>query len=627
MTALTPSLSVLVYGRAKAGKALDVETPILTDSGWKMMKEIEVGDHVHAMDGSLVPVIAVSETLYDRDCYRVSFSDGSSLIADASHEWTVRDTMRAQKVSEYRVLTTTDMLDTYRMDSGRVAVVGGVEYPVVRHRYAIDRNIVLNRPDADLSVDPWVLGYWLGDGTTDQGQITVGQDDVPHFIDVLATTDCTVFSDRESSGGARTITIRTPGGPLQTMLRSLGVLGDKHIPDMYLFSSESQRMALLQGLMDSDGYGSTDHSGSSCEITMTNERLIRDVLFLVRSLGYKASIAESRATLDGRDVGPRWRVVFAAYRDRSPFRYERKMRGLKPHAASRMDDSDYINPFVQSRSRSRATTAHVTAIELVDSRPVRCIMVDHPSHTYLAGTDLVMTHNSTFAATAPYPRLMLDVEGGSRFLPIKTVSWDPRTGAPPKADGTWDTCVVVTRSYDDMVQTYQWLQSGKHQFASLIIDSVSELQVKLIEQISGREQMQMQAWGTLLRQFTGLLRDLRDLTMHATNPLKAVVLVAMEKETHDGQIVPYLQGQSAVTLPYITDITGYLRVDTVQNPDPTMPPYKVRRLYISPDDRYIAGERVGGRLGDVIEQQDLSIEMMIERVYGAPVADTVKEEE
>jgi hypothetical protein len=222
---------------------------------------------------------------------------------------------------------------------------------------------------------------------------------------------------------------------------------------------------------------------------------------------------------------------------------------------------------------------------------------------------------STLAVTAPYPRLMMDVEGGSRFLPIKTVSWDPRKEAPPAADGTWDTCVVVTRTYDDMVQTYQWLQSGKHPFASLIVDSVSELQVKLIEQIAGREQMQMQAWGTLLRQFTGLLRDLRDLTMHPTNPLRAIVLVAMEKESHD-MTVPYLQGQSAVTLPYITDITGYLQVDVVPNPDPTQPPYKVRRLYISPDPRYVAGERVGGRLGDVIDQQDLSIEMMIKRVYG-----------
>ncbi len=189
---------------------------------------------------------------------------------------------------------------------------------------------------------------------------------------------------------------------------------------------------------------------------------------------------------------------------------------------------------------------------------------------------------STLAATAPYPRLLLDVEGGARFLPIVAVVWDPLTEEPPVADGTWDTAVVVTRDYETMMRVYQWLQSGKHPFKSVVIDSVSELQVKLIEQIAGREQMQMQAWGNLLRQFTGLMRDLRDLTMHPTNPLTAVVLVAMEREDKDGQKRPYLQGQSAVTLPYLTDVTGYLNVETFQHPDPTQGSYKVRRLHITP---------------------------------------------
>lgn len=223
---------------------------------------------------------------------------------------------------------------------------------------------------------------------------------------------------------------------------------------------------------------------------------------------------------------------------------------------------------------------------------------------------------STCAITAPYPRLLLDVEGGARFLPIQAKVWDPLSEEPPVADGTWDTCVVVTRNYDTMMKAYQWLLSGQHQFKSVIIDSISELQVKLIEDIAGRDQMQMQAWGNLLRQFTGLMRDLRDLTMHPTNPLSAVVLVAMERESKDGQKRPYLQGQSAVTLPYLTDITGYLNVETFQHPDPTQPPYKVRRLHITPDEHYVAGERVGGRLGEIVEQADLSIERMIERVYG-----------
>ena len=136
---------------------------------------------------------------------------------------------------------------------------------------------------------------------------------------------------------------------------------------------------------------------------------------------------------------------------------------------------------------------------------------------------------STFAVTAPYPRLMLDVEGGHRFLPIHVKYWDPLREEPPQADGTWDTVVVNVRDYDVVIKSFQWLQTGKHQFKSLIIDSISELQVKCMDSIAGTEQMKMQQWGELLRHIGALLRDLRDLTMHPTQPLEAVVLTAMAR--------------------------------------------------------------------------------------------------
>jgi len=223
---------------------------------------------------------------------------------------------------------------------------------------------------------------------------------------------------------------------------------------------------------------------------------------------------------------------------------------------------------------------------------------------------------STLAVTAPYPRLMLDVEGGHRFLPIITKYWDPITEEPPTADGSWDTCVVPVRNYEDVLRAFQWLQSGRHHFKSLIIDSISELQVKALEQIAGRGQMQTQQWGELLRNMGGLLRDLRDLTMHQTTPLEAIVLTAMTRVGTDGVSRPYLQGQLAVQAPYFYDVLGYLAVEEFTHPDPTLPPYKVRRLYVERTRDYEAGERVQGRLGSVVEQADLSIERMIEMIYG-----------
>jgi len=231
---------------------------------------------------------------------------------------------------------------------------------------------------------------------------------------------------------------------------------------------------------------------------------------------------------------------------------------------------------------------------------------------------------STFAVTASYPRLMLDVEGGHRFLPINVKYWDPIREDPPQADGTWDTVVVQVRDYDVVMKAFQWLQSGKHQFKSLIIDSISELQVKCMDNIAGTEQMKMQQWGELLRHMGALLRDLRDLTMHPTQPLEAVVLTAMARKGQDGVYRPYLQGQLAIQAPYFYDVLGAITVETVPNPDPMQAPYKVRRMYVERTPEYEAGERVQGRLGKVVEQGDLGVERMLDMVFGEKTVKTTK---
>ena len=231
---------------------------------------------------------------------------------------------------------------------------------------------------------------------------------------------------------------------------------------------------------------------------------------------------------------------------------------------------------------------------------------------------------STFAVTAPYPRLMLDVEGGHRFLPINVKYWDPIREEPPQADGTWDTVVVQVREYDVVMKTFQWLQSGKHQFKSLIIDSISELQVKCMDNIAGTEQMKMQQWGELLRHMGALLRDLRDLTMHPTQPLEAVVLTAMARKGQDGVYRPYLQGQLAIQAPYFYDVLGAITVESMPNPDPLQPAYKVRRMYVERTPEYEAGERVQGRLGKIVEQGDLGVERMLDMVFGEKTKTTTK---
>lgn len=220
---------------------------------------------------------------------------------------------------------------------------------------------------------------------------------------------------------------------------------------------------------------------------------------------------------------------------------------------------------------------------------------------------------TTFAMTAPAPRLLFDVEKASRFLRNKKVKWNPRAGeAPPVYDGTWDTCVVIVNDFDDVAKAHEWLKSGKHPFKSVILDSISELQIKCMESIVGRTLAKTQDWGTLLQRMGGFARDMRDLTANPVNPLEAVVITAMSAD--DGEMLkPYLQGQLKHQIPYLYDITGYLYVDQALNEE-TNELFEVRRLITRKHPQYEAGERVQGLLPMYVDYPN--IEQMLEAIFG-----------
>lgn len=222
---------------------------------------------------------------------------------------------------------------------------------------------------------------------------------------------------------------------------------------------------------------------------------------------------------------------------------------------------------------------------------------------------------STLANTAPAPRLMMDVEAAARFLPGKKVYWDPmnpKTPKPPKADGTWETCVVVTDSYEVALKTYDWLKSGKHDFRSVILDSISELQAKIQEAVNSRNKMQIQHWGELGSKLAFFCRDLRDLTGRPDSPIDAVVITAMSKESEDGHVKPFLQGQTVNQLPYWFDVAAYLYVDNVEDDEGN--DVRERFLLVEPMNNILAGNRVGGRLPEIIEAPNVAD--MITAVFG-----------
>lgn len=372
---------LLTIWSAHHSKALDCSTEILTaNRGWTTMADIRVGDEIFHPSGATVAVEAVKDVMIGNDCYEVQMSDGRSLIADAGHLWTVTDANyklssgsppnRRRWQGPPVVLTTKAMHDA------------GLKSPRGRNRFALPQQKCLaDLPERQLSVDPYLLGAWLGDGSSTAACLTCATEDLTHWCTEIGKTGYLTVA-RKPANRAWRIAIKAPGNAghlsrsLAGKLTAIGVLGNKHVPDEYLTAATSQRLALLQGLMDTDG---SINAQGNAYFTSTTRQLSESVLFLARSLGWRATIIEDKARLNEQKHGPVWRVTFTPKQSDGmvPFRLQRK--------AVRVGEVDNNN--------GRFTTT-IDSIQPVASRPVRCIKVAADDGLFLAGRDLIPTHNT-----------------------------------------------------------------------------------------------------------------------------------------------------------------------------------------------------------------------------------------
>lgn len=192
---------------------------------------------------------------------------------------------------------------------------------------------------------------------------------------------------------------------------------------------------------------------------------------------------------------------------------------------------------------------------------------------------------SRLANTAPAPRLILDVEGGSRFLPGHKIRWKPLEEKPPEADGTWETCTVILQDWQTAQTVMQWLRSGQHGFRSVVIDSLTELQKRCADAISSAtEQFDQRTWGVLLRDVELFVRQFRDLNEHPVMPVECTVITALEVQ-RDGRFTPAVQGALVRSLPAFLDIVGYLYVE------PTPDGHQQRKLLVVSNGVHVAKDR------------------------------------
>lgn len=375
-------------GSAGGGKALALDTPILTRRGWKTMGTLELSDEVVAADGTWTELEYITEVQPQHECLEVSFNNGETIVADTEHLWVI---------SEY-----------YNRSCWVDSVVTTGE---LREKMKLPRVGRLCGRPSQLGIDPYVFGFWLGDGNARTGSVTIGNEDIDFMRTQLPTL-------RRYASQKLQYTVEG----LTTRLRLLGVLRSKfdnritapetkHIPENFILSSHGQRLALLQGLMDSDG--SVQERGR-CEISLKEARLFTDVCTLLSSLGIVYSATRTA------------RAYRATFTTTLPiFRLPRKLARLTKKPLS-----------------NRIT---VKSVRPAGRRDVRCIRVRHPSHTFLCGRRLVPTHNSD--ALLMCALQYVDVPGYSAILFRKSYADLTKPGALmdrakewllPHKDVRWD---------------------------------------------------------------------------------------------------------------------------------------------------------------------------------------------
>lgn len=382
--------TVFLYVPRKNGKMLAMDTPLPTPTGWTTIGDVRVGDTLFDEEGKPCSVLAVHPIDPEPESYRLVFSNGEQIHACAEHLWLTTARVDQPGVGvgarqdglfrgqprptlgwslRTRLRTTREIYETQTVGKRG------------DRNHAVNMPAPLVLPACELPIDPYVLGVWLGDGDAEGARVTIADADFPFFSTQIPCL-----------GARQQVKDRTPRYTLMGMRQVLRpLLNNKHIPSIYLRASSAQRLALLQGLMDTDGCVS---KAGQCEFGSSNELLVAQVRELLASLGIKATPKWRETT-----AKPACRMLF--FTEQPVFRMPRKLARMRS-------------------SLTRAKTVQIVKVQRIATEPMRCITVSSPSGLYLCGRTMIPTHNTPWAAGVLLYLLLDDDEPGMELYSAAT---------------------------------------------------------------------------------------------------------------------------------------------------------------------------------------------------------------
>lgn len=380
------------------GKAQPLDAKLMTPAGWIRMGDVRVGDFVLGADGKPTRVLAVYPQ-GEKDIYKVSFSDGATTECCHEHLWLTQTLYERRKASEapHRKSAQPQVRDLLEISMS----VGAQHFVPIAKPLQFDQ--------VSLPIPPYAMGAILGDGCISQNSIILSTADpelaermaadLPGELDLRLVADgkrCPSYAVRQ-----RTVAHNERGHPKahqwMVALEEMGLRGrkseTKFVPEIYLRGSVAQRTALLQGLMDIDGWVDVS-SGGAANFTSVSGKLVDAVCFLARSLGGTAKVSVKHPTYEYKGQKMNGQEAFNVRMNLpagvEPFSLPRKIAQYRPNAK-----------YFPRR--------YITAVDRVGRKEAQCIAVDSPDHLYVTD-DCIVTHN-TFSGLGIVKRFVRSGKG------------------------------------------------------------------------------------------------------------------------------------------------------------------------------------------------------------------------
>lgn len=403
-----------VMGQESSGKAVPLDSPVLTPTGYKLMGELSLSDKVmDPVSGDPISIIGIYPQGLKR-VYKVTFRDGASAECSEDHLWEVQ--FRSHNQYKSQVLTLKEILEKgYR--TKRASGKGKFKY-----KYNIPSTIPLNFEKKELPIHPYILGYILGDGGLGRANyimFNIGLEDADSFKHNISKflKEGAELEDKgiyeNPFGKTHRFILKGYSKEIRSLCLEGKLSSDKFIPEDYLWSSVEDRKYLLSGLLDSDGTIGEQHNrakySSRFKFSSTSSKMIKQLVQVVRSLG--GFITEPKSKVRERQFEGYEKRISKEIRTGgrlpfNPFMLERKRKQYQVKIENQTKSANYRRSIID--------------ISYIGKKECQCIKVSSERGLFMLN-DFIVTHNTLVAYDFAYCTQQL---GGHVIWVDAEQSWD-----------------------------------------------------------------------------------------------------------------------------------------------------------------------------------------------------------